>query len=92
MARRSYIRRSRDIEAARGLAECLQREEESDFQRDRYGHNHADLSEQAWTRIVYMARAKGYVMCRRPACSPFVLSEKQWLAFDLWNGQEDKLG
>jgi hypothetical protein len=29
-------------------------------------------------RIVFMTRSGGYVMCRRPRCLPFVLSEKQW--------------
>lgn len=28
--------------------------------------------------IRYMTRSGGYVMCRRPRCMPFVLSEKDW--------------
>lgn len=55
----------------------------------RYGHNHSSLPEQAWTKITYMAHAKGYVMVRRPGCTPFVISEKQWLEFPIWKGQPD---
>jgi hypothetical protein len=29
-------------------------------------------------RVRLMARSGGYVMVRRPRCSPFVLSEKEW--------------
>lgn len=44
-------------------------------------------AEQSFPRIKYdahgkrrlMARAEGYVMCRRPHSSPHVLSEKEWL-------------
>ncbi|MBC8642964.1 hypothetical protein IAG25_40100 [Caballeronia sp. EK] len=28
--------------------------------------------------IRYMTRSGEYVMCRRPRCMPFVLSEKDW--------------
>jgi hypothetical protein len=28
--------------------------------------------------IRFMVRSGGYVMCRRPRCIPFVLSEKEW--------------
>jgi hypothetical protein len=28
--------------------------------------------------IRYMTRSSGYVMCRRPRCTPLVLSEKEW--------------
>ena len=55
-------------------------QEERDFKRDRYGHNHAH-GKPSWSRITYLAHAKGYVMARRPACTPFVLSEKEWLEF-----------
>lgn len=62
----------------------------SDFDtRPRYGHNHSNRSVYAWTKITYMAHAKHYVMVRRPHCTPFVLTEKQWLAFPLWEGQPD---
>ena len=30
-------------------------------------------------KVRFMARSGGYVMCRRPRCAPFVLSEKEWL-------------
>lgn len=30
-------------------------------------------------KVRFMARSGGYVMCRRPRCMPFVLSERQWL-------------
>lgn len=28
-------------------------------------------------KIVFMVRSGGYVMCKRPRCAPFVLSEKE---------------
>ena len=28
--------------------------------------------------IRYMTRSGGYVMCRRPRCRPFALTEKEW--------------
>lgn len=31
-----------------------------------------------------MARSGGYVMVRRPRCSPFVLTEKEWAAMPLF--------
>lgn len=37
-------------------------------------------------RIVYMTRSGGYVMCKRPRCLPFVLSEKQWAKLEPWGG------
>lgn len=37
-------------------------------------------------RVRYLAHAKGYVMARRPACMPFVVTEKEWLALPLLNG------
>lgn len=36
-------------------------------------------------RMVYMAHANNYVMCRRPGCSPFVRSKDDWLALPLFN-------
>ena len=60
--------------------------------RPRYGHNYALRSPAAWTKITYLANAKGYVMTRRPGCSPFVITEKQWLAFPLWADQPDHVG
>lgn len=29
-------------------------------------------------RVVFMARSGGYVMCKRPRCMPFILTEKEW--------------
>lgn len=29
-------------------------------------------------RIRFMARANGYVMCRKPGAAPFVLTEREW--------------
>lgn len=29
-------------------------------------------------RVRFMVRSGGYVMCRRPHCTPYVLSEKEW--------------
>ncbi|MDH2239083.1 hypothetical protein N5K27_22500 [Pigmentiphaga sp. GD03639] len=29
-------------------------------------------------KITFMVRSGGYVMCRRPRCMPFILSEKEW--------------
>lgn len=29
-------------------------------------------------KIVFMVRSGGYVMCKRPRCAPFVLTEKEW--------------
>lgn len=28
--------------------------------------------------ICFMAKADGYVMVRRPGCTPFILSAKEW--------------
>lgn len=54
--------------------------------RARYGHNHATGAYRAiWTKITYMVHAKGYVMARRPGCDPFVITEKQWVAFPLYD-------
>jgi hypothetical protein len=55
------------------------------FKRDRYGHNHSTSSVEAkLSRITYMAHAKGYVMCRRPGCIPFVITEAQWRGFPFY--------
>lgn len=35
-------------------------------------------------RIRLMARSGGYVMVRKPHCSPFVLSEKDWAKLPLF--------
>lgn len=35
-------------------------------------------------RVNFMCRSGGYVMCRKPRCNPFVLSEKQWQRLELW--------
>lgn len=54
------------------------------FKADRYGgvssHPAANRS-----RLTYMAHAKGYVMVRRPGCIPFVISEKLWLSFPVFD-------
>lgn len=72
----------------RGASEIEQ--ERLAFKRDRYGHNHSSaVRELHVTRITYLAHGKGYVMARRPQCTPFVLTEKQWLAFPNWEGQAD---
>jgi len=36
--------------------------------------------EERWREGVLrlMARADGYVMCRRPGCVPFIMTERQW--------------
>ncbi len=58
--------------------------------RPRFGHSFAvGRSDQAWSKVTYMAHGKGYVMVRRPQCTPFVLTEKQWLAFPIYDGQAD---
>lgn len=58
--------------------------ERRDFIRDRYGHGRYAMHSG---RITYVAHGKGYVMARFPGCVPFVLSEKEWLGFPIWNGQ-----
>ena len=59
---------------------------DDDLTRDRFGHSDpydsgADLT---FSRITYMCHAKGYVMARRPGCTPFVVSEKVWRAFAIY--------
>ena len=61
-----------------------------EFEADRYGHNHSSAYNPHWSRITYMANAAGYVMARRPGCKPFVLTEKQWMAFPAWVGQRER--
>lgn len=58
------------------------------FKHDRKGHNYAMGSEPFLSRITYMVHAKGYVMCRHPGCRPFVITEKQWREFPLWQGEK----
>lgn len=58
--------------------------------RPRYGHNFSSV--KFLSKVTYMAHAKGYVMARRPGCTPFVITEKQWLNFPIWNGQPDSDG
>lgn len=54
--------------------------------RPRYGHTHSSSASRAiWTKITYMAHAKGYVMARRPGCEPFILTENQWAAFPFYD-------
>lgn len=66
------------------------------FKADRYGHNNSlSAAEPPWGRITYLAHAKGYVMARRPGCTPFVLSEEMWKSFNLWaavNGEHGSGG
>lgn len=57
------------------------------FKQDRNGHNHPTSCAPWLSRITYMAHGKGYVMCRHPQCSPFVLTEKQWRDFPIWKGE-----
>ena len=53
--------------------------------KDRYGHNHNNgTGEPRWSRVTYLAHAKGYVMARRPGRTPFVVTSEQWLDFPLW--------
>jgi hypothetical protein len=40
-----------------------------------------DVRTDNFGRIVCMAVADGYVMCRRPGCMPFVKSVKEWNAY-----------
>lgn len=58
------------------------------FTKDRFGHNYnpgaAFHGPPVLSKIKYLAHAKGYVMARRPGCSPFVLTEKQWLELPFW--------
>lgn len=37
-------------------------------------------------KIRFMARADGWVMVRRPGCTPFVLSEQTWMDLPLFEG------
>jgi hypothetical protein len=69
-------------EALVPLKENLEREA---FQRDRYGHNNPVAYKPHFSRITYMCHTKGYVMARRPGCTPFVIPEKLWLSFDYYN-------
>lgn len=61
--------------------------ERREFEADRYGHNNAPVLNQHWSRVKYMCHADGYVMARRPRCTPFVISEKLWRSFALWQNQ-----
>lgn len=56
----------------------------NDFTSNRWGHNGYG-ARPIKSRITYMAHAKGYVMARRPGCMPFVISEKLWLSFELYD-------
>lgn len=57
---------------------------DQDMQRDRFGHNGVG-AEPHYSRITYLASAKGYVMARRPGCTPWVISEALWRSFDYWS-------
>jgi hypothetical protein len=65
--------------------------EGKDFMRDRLGHNGHGASPKA-SRITYMTHAKGYVMARHPGCIPFVIHQKDWLAFPHWNEPTEEAG
>lgn len=69
------LRTASEIETAR-----------KEFKADRYGHNNPTSIKPRLGRITYMAHAKGYVMARRPGAMPFVITEKLWRSFPLWNG------
>lgn len=60
-----------------------------DLQRDRFGHNNQGAVPH-YSRITYLASAKGYVMARRPGCTPFAISEKLWRSFDYWPGEQPR--
>jgi hypothetical protein len=57
---------------------------------DRWGHN--GVVNPCWGRITYIAHAKGYVMARRPRAVPFVITEKLWNSFPLWDEQRAASG
>ena len=57
------------------------------FKQDRYGgaHSHPSASRG---RLTYMVHAKGYVMVRRPGRIPFVITEKLWLSFPVFDPEK----
>lgn len=57
------------------------------FKKDRYGGMHAHPSAHRG-RLTYMVHAKGYVMVRRPGRMPFVIAEKLWLSFPLFDPEK----
>lgn len=72
---------------------CELMAERRDFKRDRVGHN--GRGSKLPSRVTYMAHAKGYVMCRHPGCSPFVIPEADWRSFPYWKltkGEIDQNG
>lgn len=56
---------------------------DQDFRRDRLGHN-GKGDDPHLSRLTYLASAKGYVMARRPGCTPFAISEALWRSFPYW--------
>jgi len=49
------------------------------------GPIHADrCHESDGGKIRFMTRSGGYVMARRPRCTPFVMDEKKWLNLPLF--------
>lgn len=56
-----------------------------EFEADRWGHNNPRGQEPTYGRIKYMTHAGGYVMARRPHCMPFVISEKLWRSFQIFD-------
>lgn len=59
--------------------------DEKMWYEDRLGHNDPSGQPPTIGRITYLAHAKGYVMARRPGCTPFVISEKLWRSFPYWD-------
>ena len=45
----------------------------------------AAVADPKRARIRLMARSGGYVMVRKPACTPFVLTEKEWAKLPLFD-------
>lgn len=60
-----------------------------DLQRDRFGHNGVGAVPH-YSRVTYLAHAKGWVMARRPGCSPWAIPEKLWRSFDYWTGEQPR--
>jgi hypothetical protein len=58
----------------------VRRREHLDFTRDRAAPS---------GRTTYMAHGRGYVMVRHPGCTPFIVNEKDWLAWPFfWKAPE----
>lgn len=68
----------------------MPRKNKDQFTADRFGHNGPIGSMPSWGRICYMAHASGYVMARRPGCTPFAIQEKLWLKFKIYDSAIDE--